>query len=321
MVEVPARNPRAEATARLGPGHTAAVLEPSPPAVNAGPWFADDPQHVAAPPGTRLVACTPGCDVHWEDLVAQDPGLAVFAREHWLADLAPLPAAPDDLGSTRTALTALAFFVLAPARHATNGKIGLRWTKGGFGTPFFGPDRQVRVDGDRLVVQERDRAAAVRITTLRQAGEAVGISPGAPPGINFHDTPTMPDLDEDLPVSMDAVAFLDDWFGWATRVLEELRVDAGLPDDTRVQIWPEHFDAAIELGDADAGTRASYGASPGDDAVPTPYLYVSPWTPRDGVFWNAPFGGALLTLDQIRASGDDLGAARDFFAAARAELG
>jgi len=37
------RNPRAEAEDRLGGRYQARVLEPSPPTVRDGPWFADDP--------------------------------------------------------------------------------------------------------------------------------------------------------------------------------------------------------------------------------------------------------------------------------------
>ena len=48
------------------------------------------------------------------------------------------------------------------------------------------------------------------------------------------------------------------------------------------QLWPEHFDLACEIGDADAGTRANYGASPGDAAIPEPYLYVGPVGRRAG---------------------------------------
>ena len=33
----------------------------------------------------------------------------------------------------------------------------------------------------------------------------------------------------------------------------------------------------VGLGDADAGTRANFGASPGDASIPEPYLYVGPW--------------------------------------------
>ena len=80
---------------------------------------------------------------------------------------------------------------------------------------------------------------------------------------------------------------LADWFGFGCSVLEELRAGAPDADATRCQLWPEHFDLAIELGDADSGARAAYGASPGDAGHPDPYLYVSPWSePPADPHWN-----------------------------------
>ena len=35
------------------------------------------------------------------------------------------------------------------------------------------------------------------------------------------------------------------------------------------------------------------GWPPGDDAHPEPYLYVGPWSPRTGPFWNEPWGASL----------------------------
>ena len=35
------------------------------------------------------------------------------------------------------------------------------------------------------------------------------------------------------------------------------------------------------------------GASPGDAEHPEPYLYVGPWAPHEGAFWNEPFGASL----------------------------
>jgi hypothetical protein len=51
-------------------------------------------------------------------------------------------------------------------------------------------------------------------------------------------------------------------------------------------LWPEHFDVGISVGEV------NYGLSPGDAALPEPYAYVGPWTPRTGQFWNQPFGAA-----------------------------
>jgi hypothetical protein len=55
-------------------------------------------------------------------------------------------------------------------------------------------------------------------------------------------------------------------------------------------LWPEHFDVAV------TEDEVNYGVSAGDDFHPLPYAYVSPWTPRTGLFWNAPFG-AVRPLD------------------------
>lgn len=321
MSGVHVRNPRAQASDVLGDGRLGLVLEPSRPAVNEGPWFADDPLSSGTGGHTTVVSPVATGDQSWDEAVRADPTLETFASDHWLANLKSLSEPPATLAKTRSSLTTLAFYVVSPARQQANGKIGLRWTKGGFGTPFFGDDRQVRVDGDLLVVQDRDTASVEAITSLRAAGQLVGVTPGAPAGIEFHDAPPPVDLDEPLVVDPAAVAFLDEWFGYATLVLQRLLVVAGSPDDTRVQLWPEHFDPAIELGDGDAGTRASYGASPGDAATPAPYLYVSPWSAQEGEFWNAPFGGAMLALDDLRAAADPVEAALSFFEQARRHLG
>ena len=103
------------------------------------------------------------------------------------------------------------------------------------------------------------------------------------------------------PADDTSAAILGDWYGFGCSVLEELR--AGAPDAgaTRCQLWPEHFDLAVELGDADAGGRAAYGASPGDAAHPEPYLYVSPWAePPADPHWNdTAFRGASLAYSEL----------------------
>ncbi len=106
------------------------------------------------------------------------------------------------------------------------------------------------------------------------------------------------DRREPLEVDPAAAAFHGDWYGLAASVLEELRTgsDPELTDPSRVQLWPEHFDMAVELGLEDAGARAGYGCSPGDEAHLEPYVYVAPWVPPEpGDLWNATaFSGAEL---------------------------
>ena len=100
-------------------------------------------------------------------------------------------------------------------------------------------------------------------------------------------------------------------------VLEELRRTDRAVDVSRVQLWPEHFDPAMEIGSADAGQRASYGASPGDGSSAEPYLYVAPWNgvpDENDPYWNAEgFGGALLSYSELLDSGDQRQTALEFF--------
>ena len=99
-------------------------------------------------------------------------------------------------------------------------------------------------------------------------------------------------------------------------MLEELRAGADAElDPSRVQLWPEHFDMAVELGSESAGRRAGYGCSPGDDEHPEPYIYVAPWeAPPEGELWNATaFRGAELSYDELLAADDQRGHALDFF--------
>ena len=289
---VAARNARAEAIA-LTDADTAWVYEPSPPAIDVDP-FADDPVAVDNP-------------LDWSSWLAANPGHESWAAARMVGGDRSLGAVPANLVATRVALHRLATYVIAPARHAVNGKFGLRSTLGGFGTPFFGDDRQIRVVGDRLVDQVGDTARSTPITTLRAAAEFLDVNID-PDTAAEHDSPPVGDIDEDLAIDVEASLFLGRWFAMAFAALEAVRADANSVDPSRPQLWPGHFDPAIEVGDEDH--RGSYGASPGDDAIAEPYLYVSVWWAdriglnTDDERWNAPsFPGALLRLSEF--SGDD----------------
>ena len=82
-----------------------------------------------------------------------------------------------------------------------------------------------------------------------------------------------------------------------------------------MQLWPEHFDLSVELGSEPARRRAGYGASPGDELHPEPYLYVVPWgevPPGEG--WEAEgFAGAQLGYDALLAGADQRALALSFF--------
>jgi hypothetical protein len=278
-------NPRAEAEDKLGGDYEARVLEPSPPAVTEPP-YADDPVNPGeVPEGRQLVSPVHNRgDLTWDEIAREEPELAPWCAERWLGAWKRLEPVPPSFAETRVVLHKVAEAVVSPARKPDN-EIALRYTRGGFGTPFFeqdGADCQVRVERGELV---------------RQRGQE--------------------ETRERLPDGVDAAAAtaLGDFYGLACSVLEQLRADEAEGDPSIVQLWPEHFDIAIELGSESAGRRANFGASPGDDDHPEPYFYVGPWTAAvSGELWNATgFKGAELTYAELLGSDDHRRAALEFF--------
>ena len=281
------RNARAEAAGRLAGRYEARVLEPSPPAVTAPPWFADDPvARGDVPPGRQVVSPVAAGDLRWSDAARENPDLAAWCEERWLGPHRRLGLVPAGFEATRLALHEVAEREVSPARERANGKIGLRYTLRGFGTPFFGDDEQVRVEGTELVTAHGD-------AEKRRA----------------------------LDVDAAGAAFLADWYGWAAWVLEELRAtaDGAGEEPSRVQLWPEHFDMAVDVGGGPG--RATVGASPGDELHPEPYLYVLPLAPATeltGELWQATgFTGAELPHAALLEAEDQAAAALTF---ARARL-
>jgi hypothetical protein len=278
-------DPRAEAEDMLGGDYEARVLEPSPPAAGP-PRYTDDPVEPGeVPEGRDLVSPVHNRgDLTWDEIVTEEPDLRPWCAERWLGGWKRLEPLPAGFAETRDVLHQVAEGVVAPARKPEN-EISLRYTRGGFGTPFFeedGLDCQVRVAHGELV---------------RQRGTE--------------------ETNEPLPREVDPVAAgaLGDFFGFACSVLEQLRADVVDGDPTLVRLWPEHFDLAIELGPKPRGTRANFGASPGDEGHPEPYLYVGPWTAEvSGALWNATgFAGAELGYAELLAADDQRQAALGFF--------
>lgn len=214
---------------------------------------------------------------------------------------------PGSFGTTRDHLHQLAYFALSPARHGAEGRMGLRATPGGFGTPEF-EGRVARVDGSLLVHEEGGNVATREISTVRAAAEFFG---GAYVEVWFEDfkdplTPIGPDVA--LSVDADDSHLIGAWFEFGFEVLDSFRSDSQAADDaSSTQIWPEHFDAAMETGDPESGKRASYGFSPGDEAHREPYIYVAAWgeIDRSNTYWNdEAFNGSSLGYAELAASPD-----------------
>ncbi len=276
-------DPRSEAQDKLGGDYEARVLEPSPPAVTEFP-YADDPVDPGeVPEGRKLVSPIHNRgDLTWDQIAAEEPDLAPWCAERWLGAWKRLEPLPASFAETREALHRVAEAVVSPARMPES-EIALRFTRGGFGTPFFeqdGADCQVRVDHGELVRQRGDEEDREPLQ---------GVDPAA-------------------------ASALGDFYGFACSVLEQVRADEPDGDPSLVQLWPEHFDIAFELGSEPAGQRANIGASPGDEHHPEPYLYLGPWTAEvSGELWNATgFTGAELGYAELIEAEDQRAAALEF---------
>jgi hypothetical protein len=310
-----ARDARAEAQQIVGDNFAARVLEPSPPAVIDGDLFADDPVAADTPPGRPVVSPVPGAELTWDAWLRDHPEHASWAAARWLGAHRRLPPPPATLADTRLALHRLAVYVVSPARRRVNGKIALRWTFGGIGTPFFGDDEQVRVAGTNIVRQRVGAAEAEPVSTLASAAAFVLDGPPDVAGAEQFDVPAAGDFDDELSVDPWAAAFLGDCYGFSYSVLEEVRADPASTDTSRVQLWPEHFDAAFDCCRGER--RATFGASPGDAAIEEPYLYVIPSNfeavPASDV-WNAQsFNGAVLPMSELVEAPDQRAAALTFY--------
>jgi len=232
----------------------------------------------------------------------------------------PLDPVPADelLAPTRRSWHLLAAHVVAEERFRRVGHSGLQPTLRGFRTP---PDEPVgvEVDLDQLLVRTAHDVARRPVTTIGDAqawvlGEVGPPRWGEQPGL--HDPPAAVPAETPLPIDPGAAGWLGSWSSLGTRVLGELvddpvSTDAGVPT-----LWPEHFDIGIELLGGDR--RASYGLSPGDDTIATPYAYVVPWVPSRMVAgdprWNAPvLPGASITAGALAVEPDPQAVLLDWF--------
>ena len=231
----------------------------------------------------------------------------------------------DDLDafiSTRDALHRVAEHVLAKARFLDDREIRLTAFGGGFATPLLRHNRRVRIEADEIVVDDHDTTRRRTFGSVGEAANFVGIEPGFPVELYPAATPLRPDE----PVSLDrgAAQALSAWYGFTAEVLDAFATEL-VADDVEVSpliLWPEHFDQAFFTDDSDESRRANYGASPGDDGHPEPYLYVGPWgVATADEFWNAThFNGALLPFSTLLAATAPVDGALHFLRAGRSLL-
>jgi hypothetical protein len=218
---------------------------------------------------------------------------------------------PTEFAATRSTLHRVATHVVARRRHAVTGRFGLRASPGGFATPAFGDGPEVvRVSNGALVRETASSAeyAPLDGSTLRRLAALVDIDLGVEFSVG-RDTPALGEVDEPLVLDAGSSAVLADWYASGWRALDA--VAAMLPADSApavVQLWPEHFDAATNVGlgtareptQDRADRRCNLGVSPGDAFSDEPYVYVGPWgdeRPGDPTYWNAPFGAVLRWSD------------------------
>ncbi|MBD0692331.1 hypothetical protein [Streptomyces sp. CBMA123] len=181
----------------------------------------------------------------------------------------------ETLVRTRRSLHAVAELVLAGPQYRASGTIRLRACPGGFGTVA---EPWLRVVGAELV--GRGRAIPLVRTSCGALGAALGLDAGAPAGL-YGDGPGI-DARHPIEVDPEAARRLAHCFALGDAAL------VGLFPGERPVIWPEHFDLGVSL------SAVNYGVSPGDAFLAEPYAYVGPHAdgPRQGEFWNAPFGAA-----------------------------
>ena len=211
--------------------------------------------------------------------------------------------ASPDLVLTRDCWHRVAEHVLAAGQFTASGTIRLRPYPGGFSTVVGVEGRQLAVVGDRLVVLDGSERRETPLTTVGAAADFAGVTPG----LSGSYSPVTPaDPDAPLAVDPDAARLLADWYALAEAALRRFTAGVGVPAEP--VLWPEHLDVAVVVD------AVNYGGSPGDDAIPEPYLYVGPHEgpPRADTFWNAPFGAAV-TVDRIHTPDE----AVDFFAQGR----
>jgi hypothetical protein len=182
----------------------------------------------------------------------------------------------EQLAMTRRSLHAVAELVLAGPQYRATGKLRLRVVPGGFAT-VLAPE--LRAVGTGVI---GDGGAAVPIDghTARAIAAELGVQAGRPEGAYADGAGVDPG--ETLTLRPDQADVI---MGALSRGHDALIAFA--PAETPV-LWPEHFDVAIRVQDA------NFGVSTGDGFIEEPYAYVGvSRAPVGDAFWNAPFGAAV----------------------------
>lgn len=146
---------------------------------------------------------------------------------------------------------------------------------------------------------------------------------GAPPGrLTFEAPYTMPPHpvgagERFAPAADSSLAEVARWFANAEGILRAVASD--WPRAAPVRVWPHHFDVGTVLplgaGDGDEAPSIGLGLSPGDEGIPEPYFYVTPWPPPQageplpdldapGRWHREGWTGAVLTGSDLVAAGD-----------------
>jgi hypothetical protein len=187
--------------------------------------------------------------------------------------------------TSRATLHAIAELLLAGPQYRRSGTIRLRVRADGFAT-VAAPE--TRYSGCTVI--HDGTQAPIGELTYAELGKELGLDAGAPEGL--YSVGSGASLDETPALDGSAAADL---------IAALHRGDQGLrsfaPDLVPV-LWPEHFDVAISIDEV------NYGVSLGDAYLDEPYMYVGPYKPRTGSFWNAPFGAArplAATVEEVAA--------------------
>jgi hypothetical protein len=205
----------------------------------------------------------------------------------------------DQLTATRDALHQVAEHVLAAAQFAQTRDVRLGHVPGGFTTyAELRGQGHVMVIDDKIVTEGPAGRRVAPLTTVAEAAAFLGVTAGLSPSAYTPATPLRPDTP--LEIDLAAAQTLANWYATGDAGLQAFTTEIGA-GPVRPTLWPEHFDLAISIDDV------NYGASPGDQHVEEPYLYVGPHAgpPTRDDFWNADFG-AVVTIADIASSDDAL---------------